>query len=47
MFLLFGYYIDVSVFGDELFLKDVGVVFYLFLVGIGVVLMNGCWGIGY
>lgn len=47
MFVFFGYYIDVSVIGGGEFLKEVGEIFYVFFVGFGIVLMNGCWGIDY
>lgn len=47
MFILVGYYMNLYIFSEDSVFKEVGELFYIYLVGVGNVLMNGCWGIGY
>ena len=47
MFLPPGYHIDAAVSGEEKSPKEVGQTPYTFPMGIGGVMMNGCWGTGY
>lgn len=49
MFVFFGYYMGVFILGVLKFEKEEGDVFYIyvFLIGLGYVMMNGCWGKNY